>query len=51
MAHIDLGNFAAPDALSAREQRTQRTQQMLYASAIAAMCIVVVAALFITLLF
>jgi tetrahydromethanopterin S-methyltransferase subunit G len=49
MAHIDFGQIAGSTPLTAREQQVQRTQGMLYATAIGSVIIVVVAALFLTL--
>jgi len=49
MADTDFGDIAGPGTLTAREQRVQRTQSMLYATVIGSVIIVVVAALFLTL--
>jgi hypothetical protein len=48
MADINIGEMVASSGLTAREQQVQRTQSMLYATAIGSVIIIVVAALFLT---
>ena len=49
MADTDFGHVVGAGTLTAREQRVQRTQSMLYATVIGSIIIVVVAELFLTL--